>query len=68
VTGAPIARPAHNSADYSAWHQFDSTLAGVQQCVAHLFRHLHGVVDLDPAVQAWAGKTREVLREAHTAA
>jgi hypothetical protein len=34
--------------DYSAWHQFDSTLAGVQQCVAHLFRHLQGVVDLDP--------------------
>jgi hypothetical protein len=51
--------------DYSAWHQFDSTLAGVQQCVAHLFRHLQGVLDLDPAVQAWAGKTREVLREAH---
>jgi transposase len=53
--------------DYSAWHQFDSTLAGVQQCVAHLFRHLQGVVDLDPVIQAWAGKTREVLREAHTA-
>ena len=53
--------------DYSAWHQFDPTLAGVQQCVAHLFRHLQGVVDLDPAVQAWAGETREVLREAHTA-
>jgi hypothetical protein len=53
--------------DYSAWYQFDSTLAGVQQCVAHLFRHLQGVVDLGPAVQAWAGKTREVLREAHTA-
>ncbi|MEC3974523.1 IS66 family transposase [Amycolatopsis sp. H20-H5] len=53
--------------DYSAWHQFDSTLAGVQQCVAHLFRHLQGVLDLDPDVQAWAGKTREVLREAHAA-
>ena len=53
--------------DYSAWHQFDSTLAGVQQCVAHLFRHLQGVMDLDPVIQAWAGKTRDVLREAHTA-
>lgn len=53
--------------DYSAWHQFDGTLAGVQQCGAHLFRHLQGVVDLDPVIQAWAGETREVLREAHTA-
>lgn len=53
--------------DYSAWHQFDGTVAGVQQCVAHLFRHLQGVLDLDPVVQAWAGKTREVLREAQAA-
>jgi hypothetical protein len=52
--------------DYSARHQFDSALAGVQQCVAHIFRHLQGVVDPDPVIQAWAGKTREVLREAHT--
>ena len=41
--------------------------AGVQQCVAHLFRHLQGVLDLHPTQQAWAGKAREVLREAHTA-
>lgn len=53
--------------DYSAWHQFDGTLSGVQQCVAHLFRHLQGVLDLDPVIQSWAGKTREVLREAHAA-
>jgi transposase len=53
--------------DYSAWHQFDGTLAGVQQCIAHIFRHLQGVIDLDPVIQAWAGKTRDVLREAHTA-
>jgi transposase len=53
--------------DYSAWHQFDDTLAGVQQCIAHIFRHLQGVVDLDPVNQAWAGKTRDVLREAHAA-
>ena len=49
------------------WHQFDGTLAGVQQCIAHIFRHLQGVMDLDPVIQAWAGKTRDVLREAHTA-
>lgn len=53
--------------DYAGWHQFDTTAAGTQQCVAHLFRHLQGVLDLDPAIQAWAGETREVLREAHAA-
>ena len=53
--------------DYCAWHQFDDRLAGVQQCVAHLFRHLQGVLDLHPTQQAWAGTVRDVLREAHTA-
>ena len=53
--------------DYAAWHQFDHQVAGVQQCVAHLFRHLQGVLDLHPTHQAWAGRVREVLREAHTA-
>lgn len=53
--------------DYTAWHQFDSTVAGVQQCVAHLFRHLQAVLDLHPTQQAWAGGVRDVLREAHTA-
>lgn len=53
--------------DYTAWHQFDHTLAGVQQCVAHLFRHLQGVLDLHPTQQAWAGTVRDVLREANTA-
>jgi hypothetical protein len=53
--------------DYVAWHQFDSTVAGVQQCVAHLFRHLQDVRDLHPTHQAWAGTTRTVLREAHQA-
>jgi len=53
--------------DYVAWHQFDSTVAGVQQCVAHLFRHLQDVLDLHPTQQAWARTTRTVLREAHTA-
>src|SRR4030081_1478041 len=31
------------------------------------FRHLQGVLDLHPTQQAWAGKAREVLREAHAA-
>lgn len=53
--------------DYAAWHQFDEQVAGVQQCVAHLFRHVQSVLDLHPAQQAWAETVREVLREAHTA-
>ena len=53
--------------DYAGWHQFDKQVAGVQQCVAHLFRHLQGVLDLHPDHQAWAGTVRDVLRKAHTA-
>jgi transposase len=53
--------------DYAGWHQFDEHAAGTQQCVAHLFRHLQGVLDLHPTQQAWAGNAREVLREAHAA-
>ncbi|WP_223840336.1 IS66 family transposase [Saccharopolyspora pogona] len=53
--------------DYTAWHQFDHQIAGVQQCVAHLFRHLQGVLDLHPTQQGWADTARDVLREAHTA-
>jgi transposase len=53
--------------DYAGWHQFDAHLAGVQQCAAHLFRHLQGVVDLHPDRQAWAAEVRQVLREAHAA-
>jgi transposase len=50
--------------DYAGWHQFDATLAGVQQCAAHLVRHLQGVLDLDPEVQQWAGQVQEALRDA----
>ena len=53
--------------DYTAWHQFDNQLAGVQQCVAHLFRHLQDVLDIHPTQQGWAGTVRHILREAHTA-
>jgi hypothetical protein len=53
--------------DYAAWHQFDDQLAGVQQCVAHLFRHLQSVLELHPIQQCWAEKVRQVLREAHKA-
>jgi hypothetical protein len=50
--------------DYAGWHQFDTHLGGVQQCAAHLIRHLQGVLDLDPQVQQWAGQTQKALRDA----
>lgn len=50
--------------DYAGWHQFDATLAGVQQCGAHLIRHLQGVLDLDPTEQKWAGQVQQALRDA----
>lgn len=50
--------------DYAGWHQFDTQLCGVQQCAAHLIRHLQGVLDLDPQVQQWAGQVRKALRDA----
>jgi hypothetical protein len=50
--------------DYAGWHQFDADLAGVQQCGAHLIRHLQGVLDLDPVVQQWAGQVQKALRDA----
>jgi transposase IS66 family protein/uncharacterized protein DUF6444/transposase IS66-like protein len=51
--------------DYAGWHQFDATLAGVQQCGAHVIRHLQGVLDLDPEAQQWAGQVQKALREAN---
>jgi hypothetical protein len=50
--------------DYAGWHQFDATLAGVQQCGAHVIRHLQGVLDLDPQAQMWAGQVQKALRDA----
>jgi len=53
--------------DYAGWAQFDTQLAGVQQCCAHLSRHLNGVHALHPDWQRWAEDVRQVLREAHAA-
>jgi len=49
---------------YTGWHQFDTQLAGVQQCAAHLIRHCKGVLELHPTWQNWAGEVITVLREA----
>jgi hypothetical protein len=53
--------------DYNGWAQFDAQLAGVQQCCAHLARHLKGVHALHTDWQRWAEDVRQVLREAHAA-
>ncbi|TCJ30466.1 IS66 family transposase [Parafrankia sp. BMG5.11] len=53
--------------DYSGWAQFDAQPAGVQQCLAHMIRHLQGVWDLHHDEQRWARRVQDVLREAHTA-
>lgn len=50
--------------DYAGWAQFDSQLAGVQQCCAHIFRHLSGIRELHPDHQRWADQVRQVLKEA----
>ena len=50
--------------DYAGWHQFDAHLGGVQQCAAHLIRHLQGVLDLDPNQQRWAAQVQTALRDA----
>ena len=53
--------------DYAGYYQFDTHLAGVQQCAAHLIRHCKGVLELHPTYQSWAGEVITVLREAATA-
>lgn len=50
--------------DYAGWHQFDATLSGVQQCVAHLIRHLQGVLDINADAQQWAAQVQKALRDA----
>lgn len=53
--------------DYAGYRQFDSHLAGVQLCNAHLAREAQGVADLDPATQDWAERIITILTQANTA-
>ena len=52
--------------DYVGYHKYDSHLAGVQLCCAHLLRDLQGVIDNAPDQEhtAWARATQRILREA----
>jgi Transposase IS66 family/Family of unknown function (DUF6444) len=53
--------------DYAGYYQFNTQLAGVGQCAAHLIRHAKGVLELHPTPQQWAADVITVLREAATA-
>jgi transposase len=53
---------------YTAYQRFETTLAGVQQCCAHIIRRCKGVRVLGPGgVQNWTTQVREALAEAHQA-
>jgi hypothetical protein len=53
--------------DYGAYTSYDAQLAGVQQCVAHIFRYLDDAHAIDPAAQGWTRQVVDALREAITA-
>lgn len=52
--------------DYVGYHKYDTHLAGVQLCCAHLLRDLQGVIDnaSDQEHAAWARVAQRILREA----
>jgi len=53
---------------YTGYQQFETTLAGVQQCCQHVIRRLAGVAALGPGqVQDWTGEVRAALTDAHHA-
>jgi transposase len=53
---------------YTGYQHLLSTLAGIQQCAAHVIRRCRAVMKLGPGgVQNWAGDVITVLREAHQA-
>jgi hypothetical protein len=53
--------------DYGGYTRFDATLAGVQQCCSHLFRHLADVHDIDADQRAWTDQAACALRAAGAA-
>jgi len=53
---------------YTGYQQFETTLAGVQQCCQHILRRLAGVAVLGPGgVQNWINDVRDALTDAHHA-
>jgi hypothetical protein len=53
--------------DYGGYLSYDAALAGVQQCLAHLYRYLDDAYTTDPVSQAWTRQAGDALRAAATA-
>jgi transposase len=53
--------------DYGGYLSYDTGLAGVQQCLAHLYRYLGDAYAIDPQSQVWARQAGEALRAASAA-
>ena len=53
--------------DYGGYLSYDAGLAGVQQCLAHLYRYLDDAYAIDPASRVWSGQAGDALREAAAA-
>ena len=50
--------------DYGGYLSYDAGLAGVQQCLAHLYRYLDDAYATDPESQAWTRQADDALRAA----
>jgi len=53
--------------DYGGYLSYDTTLAGVQQCLAHLYRYLDDAYATDPESQVWTRQAGDALRAAAAA-
>jgi transposase len=53
--------------DYGGYLSYDAGLAGVQQCLAHLYRYLDDACATGPETQAWTRQAGDALREAAAA-
>ncbi len=53
--------------DYGGYLSYDAGLAGVQQCLAHLYRYLEDAYATDPESQVWTRQAGDALRTAAAA-
>src|SRR5258708_5119756 len=53
--------------DYGGYLSYDTTLAGVQQCLAHLYRYLDDAYATGPVSQVWTRQAGDALRQAAAA-
>ncbi|MGH3404417.1 MAG: IS66 family transposase [Streptosporangiaceae bacterium] len=53
--------------DYGGYLSYDAGLAGVQQCLAHLYRYLDDAYAIDPVSRVWTRQAADALRAASAA-